>query len=225
MGNENVLQDLAWKGPGNANNIAALMLHIALVQHANEEPTFERPNLGWTSLTYEQMMRIASLSKAKVAAGLDLLQERGLIKRQKEGRRLYCYIQEYEKKAPWAKLPAKSMYDSRLQYIPAFAEFTLRNKFELHALKLFLLIVARRDTKTNHTHLTYDQLSLFAGINGNDIKRALMFLSFALKLVLIERIPSKINPGQVSQAYRLEGLEPRRHMGTTNAAADFTALS
>jgi hypothetical protein len=218
-GNQNILQDLVWKGSENGTVIAALMLYIVLAQHANEEPTYERPDLGWTSLTYDDMTRIAHLSRAKVAAGLNFLEKRGLIRRARDGRRLYCQIMEYDKE-PWAKLPARSMYDAQLRHIPAFKEFTLRNKFELHALKLFLLIVARRDRKTNLTHLTYEQLSILAGVNGNDIKRALSFLGFPLRMIIIERVASNKNKGQIAQAYRLEGVEPRKHLGTTNVGLE-----
>lgn len=218
-GDQNILQDLVWKSSENGTVIAALMLYIVLVQHANEEPTYERPELGWTSLTYDDMSRIASLSRAMVASGIKLLEERGLIMRVRQGRRVYCRIMEYDKE-PWAKLPGRSMYDTKLRQIPAFKAFTLRNKFELHALKLFLLIVARRDRKTNLTHLTYEQLSPLAGVNGNDIKRALSFLGFPLRLIIIERIVSHNNNGQIAQAYRLEGVEPRKHLGTTNVGLE-----
>ena len=223
-GNNNLLQDLIWKEAQNGTIIAALMLYIVLVQHANEEPTYQRPEQGWTSLTYDEMCRIACLSRAKVAAGLSLLEERRLIKRVREGRCIYCQVIEYDQ-GPWAKLPIKSMYDSKLLYIPAFKEFSLRNKFELHALKLYLLLVARRDRRTNLTYLTYEQLSQLAGINSNDIKRALSFLGFPLKLIIIERIPSTKNSGQLAQAYRIEGIDPRIHLGTTNADLDFQALT
>lgn len=223
-GEKNLLQDLKWGGSNNGDVVAALLLYIVLVQHANAKPTYERPKLGWTYLTYEEMCRIASLSKPKVAAGLAILEELGLIVRHRAGRRLFCEIKEYGV-TPWAKLPARAIYDAQLRLIPAFRHFTLRAKHELHSLKLYFLIAARRDNSSNYAFLSYEKLEALSAIKGADIKRALLFLSFPCDLILIDRIASKKNPGQICNAYRLQGLEPRRHLGTTNSHLEFALPS
>lgn len=221
---KNLLQDIVWGKAGNGDVVSALMLYIVLVQHANDEATYERAAAGWSMLTYDEMSQITSLSRAKVASGLGMLDDWGLIKRSREGRRTFCEISGYGTE-PWAKLPSKGIYDAKLRTIPAFREFRLRNKFELHALKLYLMIIARRDRKTNLAHLTYEQFENLTAVRGADIKRALMFLSFSLNLLIVERIASNRNPERICHAYRLVGLEARKHLGTIGSRVEFDLTS
>lgn len=124
---------------------AALMALTVIAHHVTNRT-------GLVRLTYNAMCHATGLSRAKLARGLAVLEAQKLIEREPEGRstlQLVAYNREYG----WAKLPAKSMY--RAGEITAFHDFTLRNPVELDALKLFLLLIAMRDSATNFAKIGY----------------------------------------------------------------------
>jgi hypothetical protein len=112
----------------------------------------------------------------------------------------------------WGKLPAKGLYSGKS--IGAFREFHLRKYVELNAMKLYLLVVARRDNKTNLAHMTYDQIEEKSGIDPSHIRSAIGLLATA-GLMHIKRVPSSSSEFGVANAYRLTYLDSYRHMGTS----------
>jgi hypothetical protein len=103
--------------------------------------------------------------------------------------------------------------------IAAFMDFRLRRVAELDALKLFFLIVARRNRTTNITNIGYEKIEEYTDIRRVRIKTAISFLA-SLSLVHVEHIPSRESPHGISNAYRIVGLEPYTHMGTRGRALD-----
>ena len=191
-----------------SNNTAALMLLTALAHHADDEN-------GIAKLTYDQLGMVTGLSRVTISGGLSALQRHGLIARKVEGRSTY-HLSNYDPKRDWGKLPAKGLYASSGE-IAAFRDFHLRRRVELDALKLYYLFVAFRNNASNLAHISYDKIHEYTDIERTNIKRGQSFL-VAQGLVYVEHLPSEINQRGVTNLYRLVGLSPRQHMGTTGRA-------
>ena len=73
-------------------------------------------------------------------------------------------------------MPAKRLSYSKGEVI-FFKELSRRMAVELNALKFYLLLVSRRDRKTNHAHITYDGIQEYTGLSGDEIMKARNFLA------------------------------------------------
>jgi hypothetical protein len=201
------LRDLRWTAELGANNVAALMILIVIAHHAE---------LGAARLTYDQLSQLTSLSRAKVSGGLKVLATLGVIKPRATGHSQF-ELTDFNPKSGWAKLPASRLYTHGR--VTIFSEMTLRKPVELHALKLYLLFVAMRDDDTNLAHLTYRSIEDYTGVDGHAIKRALNVLA-ANGAVHIEHVPSTQSQYGIANAYRIAGIDDRRHRGTVHRAWD-----
>ena len=101
--------------------------------------------------------------------------------------------------------------------IAAFMDFRLRRVAELDALKLFYLFIAHRDRATNLANIGYDKIEEYSGVKRARIRTAISYLA-SLSLVHVEYLPSKITSMGVSSVYRIVGVEPYQHMGTSGRA-------
>lgn len=205
------LTSLPWKNGGKgADHIAALMA-LTVIAHAADSET------GVARVTYDHFCASTFLSRAKVSKGLDALERIEVIEREPGGARSTYKLANYSVSAGWAKFPSKSMYSSGA--IAAFTDFQLRRVAELDALKLFFLMVARRDRHTNVASIGYDKIEEYTNIRRIRIKTAISFLA-SRSLVYVERLPSTVSPDGVSNSYRVVGVEAHRHMGNQGRALD-----
>ena len=78
---QSLLPSMKWSGDNKADQIAALMLHIVLVHHANPEPVTDRQDIGLVKLTYSELGAIVGISRAKISGGLKLLDKMNRIER------------------------------------------------------------------------------------------------------------------------------------------------
>jgi hypothetical protein len=140
-----------------------------------------------------------------------------VVEREPGGARSTYKLANYNVLGGWAKFPSKSMYASGT--IAAFTDFQLRRVAELDALKLFFLMVARRDRHTNIANIGYVKIEEYTNIRKVRIKTAISFLA-SRSLVYVERVPSTVSPDGVSNSYRVVGVEAHRHMGTQGRALD-----
>jgi len=200
------LKKVRWKKHGS-DGTAALMLLVAIAHYAEQD---EGESEGQARVTYDVLADATGLSRTKIAGGLGVLIGRKIII---QGDRSIYTLRNFSRTAGgWGKLPAKGLY--RGPAIAAFHEFNLRSARELNALKLYLLIVSRRDRKTNFAHMTYDQIEEYAGIERDNIRSAVSLLA-GLGLVHVEHFKSDVNAYGIANAYRLAHIDPYRHMGTT----------
>ncbi|MEE4011287.1 hypothetical protein V1T76_04450 [Roseibium sp. FZY0029] len=199
---EGGLKEFRWAAEVGANNIAALVTLAPILHHADRES-------GIARLTYDEFERITSLSRTKIASGLELLADRQLIEREPEGRSTY-QICDFNPSFGWAKFPALRLY--RSGQIPFFHDLNLRKRTELDAMKLWYFIAARRDNDVNLAKATYDQIEELTGIVRDRIKAGLSLLA-ANSLVHVEHIPSRHSEYGIANAYRLPQIDASRHMG------------
>jgi hypothetical protein len=213
--NDGGLAALQWKHGGEgANHIAALMA-LTIIAHTADSDS------GLARVTYDHFCATTLLSRAKISKGLDVLERIEVIEREPDDARSTYRLTKFDLNAGWAKFPARSMYSAGV--IGAFADFQLRQVAELDALKLFFLMVARRNRSTNIANIGYDKIVQYTEINRRRIKTAISFLA-AHSLVHVERIPSMVTADGVSNAYRVVGIDPYAHMGTRGRAMDAAKL-
>lgn len=200
------LTSLRWGGVSGegSNNTAALMTLTAIAHHAKEEN-------GVARITYPEFCYITGLSRATVSKGLSVLKRINVVSPETEARSTYKLV-NYDPNGGWAKLPARTMYSGAR--IAAFDDFRLRRAVELNALKLFFLFVARRSEKTNTANISYDKIEVYTGIERGKIKPAISFLA-SLSLIYVEHVPNEKNLWGFSTAYRIVGIDPYKHMGTS----------
>lgn len=197
-------------GQGGSDETAALMLLTVLAHHMD-------PDDGSVRLTYDQLCHAGSLSRAKVAGGLAILEARGLVERV-TGQRSGYRVCNYNPEANWAKLPVRGLY--RLGRVHAFTEFKLRSRVEMDALKLYLLFAARRHKDLNMAPISYERITANAGVANDRIRPALNILAVN-DLVHTERFTSAQAEGGIAHAYRLTHLDGNRHLGTIGRENDF----
>lgn len=201
---EKGLTRMIWGRDGvGSDHTAALMILLPIAHHIDGET-------GIATLTYDALEEATGLSRSKVSNGLDVLEKAGIVIRSPKGRSTYA-LTAYGN-VPWGKLPAKRMYKGRA--IAAFENFKLRSQSELNALKLYLLITARRDYASNIAHIGYDKIVEYTGIRRERIKAAISVL-LASDLIHVEQFRTDTNPSGVSVGYRLVGVDSFRHMGTS----------
>lgn len=188
---------------------AALLILMALVIRRNMNnmgvSTEERANLDTdiVEATYDQIQALVYISRSKISKGLGLLMKLKIIERSIVNRSFYK-IFGLGLAGNWAKLPQRRLMT--YNRITAFEIFTLRTKSELNALKLYLLMVAFRSSKTSYAHLGYTKFTEYAGVNPNDIMKAKSHL-INLGLISvdfdIENAKDKSNP---PLRYKVHGL-------------------
>ena len=180
---EQGLKSFKWSAKGdvdNAGQIAALMLLIVLAHHTNKET-------GLARLSYDAMSEILGISRALVSRGLNELEERDIISRDPDQIRGTITLTNATDDSGWGKLPASGLY--RNGRILAFDTFKLRNPAELDALKLYFLLIALRDNKTNRAYISYEKIREYTVIWPNRIRPAISLLA-ANSLVSVNHISS-----------------------------------
>ncbi|MDR3417154.1 MAG: hypothetical protein P4L83_13300 [Nevskia sp.] len=182
-------------------------------------PNDQFPESGQTDVPYRVLAEAAGLSRASVSAGLKVLEARGLISRTHSGRNVIYKLHRYNVPGEWAKLPARALYSSDFTRILPFKHFTLRNKNELNALKLYYLVLALRHNAENLARAAYDTIHLYTNIPQNDIRGAISFLA-AVNLVHVEASP-RVGELGYRNGYRPVGISPRIHAGTAGRRGDW----
>ena len=201
------LKEFSWGQKGGSAQAAALMTLLA-ISHRTADET------GSARRGYDELHWATHLSRTKIAHGLDVLEGRGLVVREVQGRSTF-QLSGYDPKQGWAMVPVKKLYSA--DGMTAFSEFHLRKKVELDALKAYLAFAARRDRKQNRAHITYEQLNKYVGIPEARIKPAISML-VVNNLVVVEQIERSGGGLGVSHSYRLKNLFPNKHVGTVGRA-------
>ena len=199
---EKRLREFRWARGEGANNVAALMTLMVIAHHADDH--------GRAELTYDSLATCTGLSRSKISAGLNVLEQKNLMKRDKK--RSGYLLSDFDPNLNWAKFPARFLYGANGR-ISAFNDFKLRSSAELHALKLYFLFASRRDRRQNAANISYNKITDYSGVEAHYIRRALSILALN-GLVYVERQSSWVHEDRTANAYRLAGLDTRNHLGT-----------
>ena len=94
------LRSFRWSPTEGASHAAALMTLVALAHHADDQTMS-------AAITYDQLTASTTLSRAKVSAGLKMLEAQRIIVRKTNGRSSF-QITGYDPTKDWGKLPARA---------------------------------------------------------------------------------------------------------------------
>jgi DNA-binding transcriptional ArsR family regulator len=208
------LKNFKWRRDGKGSaNVAALMMLAVIAHHADQS--------GAATLTYDDLSdRLGGLSRAKISAGLKVLEAQQIIERAPKGRSI-IKLTNYDVSPGWCKLPAKALY--RDQKLTALSSFKLRSPTELHALMLYLLFATRRNAQINMALISYDKIIEYTGLNRAHIAAAISLLINS-HLVHVHQVPSERQDGRSAHGYRLTHLDGYIHMGTRGRRDDLGDL-
>jgi DNA-binding transcriptional ArsR family regulator len=209
---EGGLERLRWTGSAwdsGADCAAALMVLMPIAHYADE-------TTGVARATYGELSERTGLSRAKISAGLTILEDLGVIVRAPAGRSSFELIR-FGLKEGWCKFPARRLYTGGR--IGFFEDFSLRKSAELNALKLYYLFAARRGEDKNMANISYEKISEYSGLDRSRIKTAISLLA-GLGLVHVEHVPSALSNYGISNGYRLAFINSRVHMGTRGRGWD-----
>ena len=192
------LKQYSWATTG-VEGLAALMCLWVVAHHADQET-------GMARLTYDDFHTATGLSRTTISGGLGILEERNV---ERLGQSIYK-LRDFEPNR-FGMIPAKRLYNAKGEVI-FFKELSRRKAVELNAMRFYLLMVARRDRKTNHAHITYDSIQEYTGMSRDEIMKARTFLA-STSMVYTEHLRSAIDY-RTSSAYRLAHLDSYHHLGT-----------
>ncbi len=208
------LHKLKWFGQAKSNYIAALMLYLTIVHHANDKQSLKDGSIGDTQLSYDKLCELTRISRAKVSAGLKVLVQMNMITINNGVKPSILTVIGVQSGKQWAKLPAKGLYNRDLSFVRAFDSFKLRSKVELNALKIYLVLVTFRDVLSGSTKIGYDKLVEYSAVQRNDIKSALSFLVIN-DLIQVDSKSTDLNAYSSCNIYWLKHIEPYKHNGTS----------
>lgn len=195
---------------GGADHIAALMVLLAVAHRVDEE--------GIAKITYDEFEKVLPIRREKIAAGIQTLIGFGLVVHEPRGQSTFKLIGFSEEGLSWAKLPAKGLYvDGRVW---SLKDFTLRKAAELHALKIYFLLVSRRDAVRNETRLSYPKIAEFSGVPVGHIKTATSLL-IENRLMSVDSITDWESWGEKQaypHCYRIAHIDNYKHAATQQAS-------
>lgn len=174
---EGGLQRLRWAQHQSTATYALYVL-VALCVLANEQQR-ARPAeraLGWVAATYDRLEAVTLLSRSSIANGLSLLAELGIVRAEDEGRAKVYELPGIDTPGNWCMLPEEFLLkrsDSlrRLDFVRKQA----RSKATLHALKIYLVLLAFRDARSV-TSLSYEKIVGYTGVRREEIRAAISLL-------------------------------------------------
>jgi len=169
---------LNWHTAGSksaSGDTAALMLYVALIFSAELDTDLAGIVHQVSAASYDDLEHATALSRRLVADGLNRLVDLQLINRQgSHQKRRYRVTWPQVPKAGWFKIPCQAIV--RNNQIMPFRNFTLRSKHELHALKLYLYLAARRNNASPYSMASYETIFESIGIPERDIRKAISLL-------------------------------------------------
>jgi hypothetical protein len=215
------LTSLSWQ-EHKAVGTAALLVLIPLAHRSDLAP---QDADGWVKLPFAELTELTGISKPLLEPAFSLLEKLEIIQRKRPGggkANLYRITpnQLVKEVETYAALPCRSMYSTDRRRLIPLKDFRLRSRAELDALKVFFLLVAMRDRKTNATRANYETISGYTGVHKNRIRTAISLLLNA-PLIHLEELDAGDDPEMhTSHLYRIVGIVPRLHAGTRSTGAE-----
>lgn len=151
---------------------ASLMLFFTLCHYAEVLSPPTGISVSIAQITYTKMGELASLSRKLVSSGLTKLEAVGMIERV-GSKRIGAYrLSGMGPGKRWAKLPGRALLSpARFRFSP-FECFSLRNKHELNAMKLYLYYVSIRDRTSPYSEASFETIGEKTGVAERHIPAA-----------------------------------------------------
>lgn len=184
-----------FKREDGATGPASLMLFFTLCNSAEVfSPTNSSP-VSVAQITYTELGELSSLSRKLVSSGLGKLETVGMITRLGSNHRGAYQVNGLEPGKRWAKLPGRALLSTGKTVFYPFQCFSLRNKRELNAMKLYLYYASIRDSRTQYSEASFETISDRTGVAERNIPAANALL---VASELLARIGRDVN-GDVRQ--------------------------
>lgn len=204
---EKGLVRLRWMEQGS-DATAALIILIALAikrnldnRHAGEG----EQSLTSLNATYDEIQLLSGLSRAKISKGIRLLESLGALSVDRDGHTNRYDLIGLSQPGQWGQLPQSNLYVRAT--IQPFYKYQLRHKNELHALKIYLALLAYRNSTGNFSALSYSKITEVTGVHRNDIPKA---ISLLINDDLVHIRQRESNDAEESHnLYYIRGLEIR----------------
>lgn len=200
------LPDLSW-GQFGSDGAAALMVLIALAIRLNQSNTQREEGTGFASsvdVSYDNLQALTELSRTKVAGGLRVLEQFGIVETTRNGRSNRYELAGISESGKWSQLPQTYLLTAT-EGLRGFSRFQLRHRNELNALKLYFLFLAYRNAKGNFTALGYDKISEISGLMRGDIAQGVGLL-INHELVRVAQSDADGVSGRPHNRYVIRGL-------------------
>lgn len=197
------LRKFRWSQHGGSG-ISALMTLIALGQRLPQDGS------KLVVATYDELTTALGVSRATLSLGLNLLKELEFLDSTAMKRSTYKINLSGD---IWGKLPARTLYNNSTGVFLPFEYWKLRGADELNALKLYIYLIAARDTKSNTILSSYETFEKYTGVHVGHVRKALSLLMHS-RLIVVERQSSRFHERKEPNIYRLVGLEDYKHFAT-----------
>lgn len=174
------LHHLTWQQHKGAGTAALLVLFALAILSNQAQRKLGRRKDNRVQATYDELMAMANLSRAYVSKGLTLLEEMGAITRAREGNRGVYELVGIDKPGHWCELPQQHLLNgtARMRLLDICNQ-QIKRATSLHALKLYMVLLAFRNGRDNVARLGYPTIQLYTGLRREDIALAVNILSAA----------------------------------------------
>ncbi|MBC3876646.1 hypothetical protein H8K38_02370 [Undibacterium sp. FT79W] len=200
------MAQLQWrycKGGGTA----ALLILFALAIISNRRQKQDGLRENETVLaTYEDIQDLLPISRALLAKGLRHLLDLGAITVTRTGRNSLYTLTGIEVNGKWCMLPQQHLFNkhSYLQRLKFFVD-QIKRPSSLHAVKLYMLLLAFRTNGDNIARISYDNIGEYSGMRREDISTAIQAL-VAAQLVRLDKDEEKARGERMHNRYYILGL-------------------
>ncbi|NUL39722.1 ArsR family transcriptional regulator [Kosakonia sacchari] len=189
------LKELLWthdKIGKPSHKVAGLKLYIALSMLAKQEERYSDLVESYISsysaqATYQELAELTALSRASIAAGIEVLVTLQLLTVRLDGRKNIYVFPGFNGSGDWCKMPCRALLSRDGKRIEAFYKLKLRSKIELYALKMFIYICAVRDNSSSYTSASFEKINMKTSIPESDIPRTHAYLSGIGLIALVEK--------------------------------------
>lgn len=171
------LSHFSWRREKGAATAAILILFaLTIISNKAQRRAGLRSN-NLVAATYEDIQRVAPLSRKLIARGLQLLRAVEAIRIERAGNASVYALQGIDQPGKWCKLPQQYLCNSfpHMHQLKHYFEH-IKRPGSLHALKLYMLLLALRDNVSNIARCGYDLIGEYTLLRREDISDAIQLL-------------------------------------------------
>lgn len=158
--------------------------------------------------TYDELQVMTELSRALIAKGLKLLKSLGAITAARVGNGCSYELIGIESTGKWCALPQGHLFEGAdyLKRLKGIRE-SLKRPSSLHAMKLYVLLLAFRENHSNVSRISYPIIRQYTGMRRAEISIAVQVLVSAqlCRLAADDEVPLKKGQRKHNR-YLLNGL-------------------
>lgn len=172
---------------------AAIMVLFALAIKSNLDQKVLGPRVGSQVVaTYEDLITLTNLSRRPISQGLKILRELGAITTIKNGNGCIHTLVGIDTPGKYCALPQEHLLDGQTVMRRLKGLHTaIKNRSSLDAMKLYMLLLALREKKSNVARASYSTIREYTGMRKEEISLAVQLLQGALliRLARDEEVP------------------------------------